>query len=54
MAEGCSNARIGRRMSVTEGTIEKHVNSLLTKLDFRESADDHRHVLAVLTYLDTR
>jgi serine/threonine-protein kinase PknK len=52
MAEGCSNARIARRMSVTEGTIEKHVNSLLMKLQLPESADDHRRVLAVLTYLD--
>ena len=52
MAEGCSNARIARRMSVTEGTVEKHVNSLLMKLELPESADDHRRVLAVLTYLD--
>jgi serine/threonine-protein kinase PknK len=54
MAEGYSNAAIGRRLSVTEGTIEKHVNSILMKLDLAESHDDHRRVLAVITYLDAR
>ena len=44
MAEGCSNAGIGRRLSVTDGTIEKHVNSILMKLQLPESPDDHRRV----------
>jgi DNA-binding NarL/FixJ family response regulator len=54
MAEGYSNAGIARRLSVTEGTIEKHVNSILMKLELTESQDDHRRVLAVITFLDAR
>jgi DNA-binding NarL/FixJ family response regulator len=54
MAEGRSNAGIARRLWVTEGTVEKHVRSILTKLTLPETADDHRRVLAVLTYLDSR
>ena len=54
MAEGCSNSGISRRLWVTEGTVEKHVNSILTKLQLPESHDDHRRVLAVITYLDAR
>jgi serine/threonine-protein kinase PknK len=54
MAEGCSNAGISRRLWITEGTVEKHVNSILSKLQLPETADDHRRVLAVLTFLDAR
>ena len=54
MAEGRSNAGIARRLWVTEGTVEKHVRSILTKLTLPETTDDHRRVLAVLTYLDAR
>jgi DNA-binding NarL/FixJ family response regulator len=54
MAEGFSNAGIARRLLVTEGTIEKHINSILMKLDLSESHDDHRRVLAVITFLDAR
>jgi DNA-binding NarL/FixJ family response regulator len=54
MAEGYSNAGIARRLSVTEGTVEKHVNSILMKLNLPESQDDHRRVLAVITFLDAR
>lgn len=54
MAEGFSNAGIGKRLFVTEGTVEKHVHSLLRKLEIRETSDDHRRVLAVVTYLDAR
>jgi serine/threonine-protein kinase PknK len=39
---------------VSEGTIEKHVHSLLPKLQLPETGDDHRRVLAVLTFLDSR
>lgn len=53
MAEGLSNAGIGRRLWITEGTVEKHVRSILTKLDLAETADDHRRVRAVILYLDT-
>jgi serine/threonine-protein kinase PknK len=54
MAEGRSNAGIARRLWVTEGTIEKHVRSILTKLNLEEADDDHRRVLAVLTFLEAR
>lgn len=52
MAEGRSNAGIARRLWVTEGTVEKHVHSILAKLPLSETDDDHRRVLAVVTYLD--
>jgi len=52
VAEGRSNAGVARRLWVAEGTVEKHVRSILTKLDLPETDDDHRRVLAVLTYLD--
>lgn len=54
MAEGRSNAGIARQLWVTEGTIEKHVRSILRKLRLPEGEDDHRRVLAVVTYLDAR
>ncbi|MEU3335889.1 response regulator transcription factor [Streptomyces sp. NPDC002144] len=54
MAEGRSNAGIGRRLWVTEGTVEKHVRSILGKLRLTEDTDDHRRVLAVLTFLESR
>jgi DNA-binding NarL/FixJ family response regulator len=54
MAEGASNAGIAKRLWVTEGTVEKHVRSILAKLRLLETGDDHRRVLAVLTFLDSR
>jgi DNA-binding NarL/FixJ family response regulator len=54
MAEGASNAGIAQRIFVTEGTVEKHVRSILTKLDLPESETDHRRVLAVLKFLEAR
>ncbi len=54
MAEGRSNAGIARRLWITEGTVEKHVRSILTKLGLSDTDDDHRRVLAVLTYLEKR
>jgi serine/threonine-protein kinase PknK len=54
MAEGYSNVGIANRLCVTEGTIEKHVHSILSKLTLPETEDDHRRVLAVLTFLDRR
>ena len=54
MAEGASNAGIAARIFVSEGTVEKHVRSILTKLDLPESATDHRRVLAVLRFLEAR
>jgi DNA-binding NarL/FixJ family response regulator len=54
MAEGRSNAGIARRLWITEGTVEKHVRSILAKLSLPETEDDHRRVLAVVTFLETR
>jgi DNA-binding NarL/FixJ family response regulator len=54
MAEGCSNAGIARRLWVTEGTVEKHVHSILSKLPLPDTEDDHRRVLAVIAFLEAR
>jgi DNA-binding NarL/FixJ family response regulator len=54
MAEGRSNAGIAGQIFVSEGTVEKHVRSILTKLDLPESGTGHRRVLAVLRYLEAR
>ena len=52
MAEGRSNGGIGRRLWITEGTVEKHIHGIMTKLRLPETGDDHRRVLAVVTFLD--
>ena len=54
MAEGRSNAAIARCLWVTEGTVEKHVRSILMKLRLPDTGDDHRRVLAVLAFLEAR
>jgi serine/threonine-protein kinase PknK len=54
MAEGRSNSAIAERLWVTEGTVEKHVRSILMKLRLEESDEVHRRVLAVLTFLGAR
>jgi len=54
MAEGGSNADIAARIYVSEGTVEKHVRSILMKLNLPENGSGHRRVLAVLQFLDTR
>jgi len=54
MAEGRSNSAIAQRLWVTEGTVEKHVRSILMKLHLEESDEVHRRVLAVLTFLGAR
>jgi serine/threonine-protein kinase PknK len=54
MAEGRSNAGVARRLWINEGTVEKHVSSILAKLGLPETDDDHRRVLAVLTFLKAR
>jgi DNA-binding NarL/FixJ family response regulator len=53
MAEGRSNTGIARQIWVTEATVEKHVHSILGKLDLPDSSEDHRRVLAVLAYLSS-
>jgi len=51
MAEGRSNAGIGGQLWLAEGTVEKHVRHILAKLRLQETKDDHRRVLAVVTFL---
>jgi serine/threonine-protein kinase PknK len=53
MAEGRSNAGIARQIWIAEATVEKHVHSILGKLDLPDSPDDHRRVLAVVAYLSS-
>jgi DNA-binding NarL/FixJ family response regulator len=52
MAEGLTNAAIGRRLYLSERTVEAHVRHVLMKLDIPPSGDSHRRVLAVLAHLD--
>lgn len=52
MAEGRSNLGISKALYLTEGTVEKHVHRILTKMDLGSEDTSHRRVLAVLTYLD--
>ena len=54
MAEGRSNSGIARSLWVAEGTVEKHVHSILVKLRLPEADGDHRRVLAVITFLGAR
>lgn len=54
MAEGRSNSAIARQLWITEGTVEKHVHSILQRLRLPATEDDHRRVLAVITFLDAR
>jgi DNA-binding NarL/FixJ family response regulator len=54
MAEGRSNAGIGRLLWITAGTVEKHVKSIFTKLKLPDAPDDHRRVLAVITFLGSK
>jgi DNA-binding NarL/FixJ family response regulator len=52
MAEGRSNGGIGRRLWITQGTVERHVHSIMLKLGLPESDDDHRRVLAAIRFLE--
>ena len=51
MAEGRSNNAIAEQMVVTERAVEKHVTSIFAKFRLADTPDDHRRVLAVLTFL---
>jgi serine/threonine-protein kinase PknK len=52
VAEGRSNAGVARQLWITEGTVEKHVHSIMMKLQILETDDDHRRVLAAIRFLD--
>ncbi len=52
MAEGRSNAAIGRALVVSDGAVEKHIGNVFAKLGLEPGADEHRRVVAVLRYLD--
>ena len=51
MAQGKSNAAIAETCGISPGGVEKHISSIFGKLDLFPAPDDHRRVLAVLTYL---
>jgi len=51
IAEGMSNQAVAARLYITERTVEAHVTQIFQKLGLAESADQHRRVLAVLTFL---
>jgi len=54
MAEGRSNAAIGRALVVSDGAVEKHIGNVFSKLGLEPGADEHRRVVAVLRYLERR
>jgi DNA-binding NarL/FixJ family response regulator len=54
MAEGRSNAGIGRILWLAEGTVEKHVRNIFRKLRLPDAPDDHRRVLAVVAFLGSK
>jgi DNA-binding NarL/FixJ family response regulator len=51
MAEGRSNQAIAKTRFVSEGAVEKHIKGIFRKLALAQTENDHRRVLAVLTYL---
>jgi DNA-binding NarL/FixJ family response regulator len=53
MAEGRSNTAIARKLVVSEGAVEKHIRNIFAKLDLPPDDEQHRRVLAVLTYLQS-
>ncbi len=54
MAEGRSNSGIAHTLWISDGAVEKHVKHILAKFNLASASDDHRRVLAVLTYLEAR
>ena len=51
MAQGRGNAGIAQALSLSESSVEKHVNAIFTKLDLASEQQVHRRVAAVLTFL---
>lgn len=54
IAEGRSNGAIAERLFISDHTVEKHIKNILGTLRLPQSPDDHRRVLAVITYLNSQ
>jgi len=54
MAEGRNNIGIARRLWLTDRTVETHIANIMAKLGLHETGEEHRRVLAVLTWLGMR
>ncbi len=54
VAQGCSNTTVGRRLGLSDRTVEAHMRSVFTKLGLHDDGSTHRRVLAVIAYLDRR
>ena len=52
MAQGLSNVAIAKSLTVSDGAVEKHVGNIFSKLGLEPSAEEHRRVRAVLTFLE--
>lgn len=52
MAQGMTNVAIAKSLTVSDGAVEKHVGNIFSKLGLEPSAEEHRRVRAVLTFLD--
>jgi DNA-binding NarL/FixJ family response regulator len=52
MAQGLTNVAIAKSLTVSDGAVEKHVGNIFSKLGLEPSAEDHRRVRAVLTFLE--
>jgi DNA-binding NarL/FixJ family response regulator len=51
MAQGRSNDTVGKRLHITDASVNKHIGNIFSKLDLPATTDGHRRVLAVLAYL---
>ncbi|MCZ3387074.1 MAG: helix-turn-helix transcriptional regulator, partial [Actinomycetia bacterium] len=54
MAEGRNNTGIARRLWLTDRTVETHIANIMAKFGLRETGEEHRRVLAVLTWRGRR
>jgi DNA-binding NarL/FixJ family response regulator len=52
MAQGMTNVAIAKSLTVSDGAVEKHVGNIFSKLGLEPSAEEHRRVRAVLTFLE--